>query len=38
MLRVPTEPRGCRHLFRIPTLDKSRVRPTGSANENLTGF
>src|SRR5437870_13892485 len=36
MLRVPTEPLACRHLFRIPTLDKTGVRPARSADTNLS--
>ena len=34
LLRVPAEPIGRPHFFRIPMLDKSRVRPTGRADEN----
>ena len=38
MLGIPSEPLARRHLFRIPTLDKARIRPTGCADENFSGF
>ena len=38
MLRIPLEPLARRHLFRIPTLDKARIRPTCCADENFSGF
>ncbi len=36
MLRVPTEPLASRHLLRIPTLDKTGVRPAGCADTNFS--
>ena len=38
MLRIPLESLAGWHLFRIPTLDKARVRPTRCADENFSGF
>ncbi len=38
MLRIPVEPLAGWHLFRIPALDKARIRPTGCADENFSGF
>src|SRR5947208_9608179 len=38
MLCVPTEPFPSRHLLRIPALDKTGIRPTRRAHENLASF
>ena len=38
MLRIPKQPLSSGHLFRIPTLDKARIRPAGCADENVFSF
>src|SRR4029077_10984358 len=38
MLRIPSKSFASRHPFRIPTLDKPGVRPTGCADEDFSGF
>ena len=35
MLCVPSEPLACRHLLRIPALNKTRVRPACCADKNF---
>ena len=36
VLRVPAEPVACRHLLRIPPLDKTRVRPARRPDKNFS--
>ena len=36
MLRVPTEPLARRHLLRIPTFDKTGIRPARCAHKNFS--